>query len=425
MSPDAQLCPCGLLSYCHVNRRAKVIFCTNSTCLQSTISKGRTVYQCRDESCFQRICAACHTSRPKLDKNLWAAHKETFTPIPKTAADPSRHRFGSSFTSHAQKLPDIVPPTGDNQSLADTIKNLTSKGPDHKPLNLDFTEKDAHLLTQLGRLPQVITTPVLDWAPFGLTQRFATLYASALWNLVKTFDTNDVSLQKLYALILLYLPALILHDSRRNTDDAATTSSHRSIISSRIKQAESGLWLPLVDDLIQAHLEHLQQTTPKTPTWKTRCSRAVHKSLSGSWSLAFRALQADSCPPLSQDTFDQVATKFICTQLSAQEQDILSTAGAKARRSCYKHLAAKSLIERCPAVSDNSDLHPTPAAPKHATHTHHLPSQITLRHSGSTPLGPGLGTGHGSSTCSQPLACGSGQTPQQENWLWSQTNHSF
>ena len=80
MSPDAQICPCGLLAYCHVNRRAKVIFCTNATCTQNTISKGRTVYQCRDETCFQRICAACHTSRPRLDKNIWAAHKETSHP---------------------------------------------------------------------------------------------------------------------------------------------------------------------------------------------------------------------------------------------------------------------------------------------------------------------------------------------------------
>ncbi len=87
MSLDAQICPCGLLAYCHVNRRSKVIFCTNSTCTQNTISKGRTVYQCRDEACFQRICAACHTSRPRLDKNIWAAHKESFTPIPKTSSD--------------------------------------------------------------------------------------------------------------------------------------------------------------------------------------------------------------------------------------------------------------------------------------------------------------------------------------------------
>ena len=215
-------------------------------------------------------------------------------------------------------------------------KDLTKR-----PLTPNSTNKNSHLLAQLGRLPHVITVPVLDWAPFGLSQRFATLYASALWNSVKTFDTTDVSLQKLHALLLLYLPALILHDSRRKTDDTPGAPSHRSIINLRLRQAEAGLWLPLVDDLLQAHIDFQQQTFPKKPTWKTRCARAVHKSLSGSWSLAFRAFQEDNCPPPSQETFDKVAQKFICTEVSAQERDILFTAAAKARRTCNKHLAQK------------------------------------------------------------------------------------
>ena len=148
---------------------------------------------------------------------------------------------------------------------------------------------------------------MLDWAPFGLSQRFATLYASTLWNLVKTFDTSDVSLQKLHALLVLYLPALILHDTHRKINETSEGPSHRSVISLRIRQAEAGLWLPLVDDLLQAHIDFQQQDAPKKPTWKTRCSRAVYKSLSGSWSLAFRALQEDSCPAPSQETFDNFA----------------------------------------------------------------------------------------------------------------------
>ena len=231
---------------------------------------------------------------------IFGTLKETFIPITKTSSDPTKDRFGSTFTSHVQKLPTLASPSDNNQSLADTIKNLTSKGLDHKPFDCNFNEKDSHLLAQLGRLPQVISVPVLDWAPFGLSQRFATLYASALWNSVKTFDITDVSLQKLHALLLLYLPALILHDSRRKTNDNSDGPSHRSIVSLRIRQAEAGLWLPLVDDLLQAHIDFQQQTAPKKPTWKTRCSRAVHKSLSGSWSLAFRALQEDNCPAPSQ-----------------------------------------------------------------------------------------------------------------------------
>ena len=152
------------------------------------------------------------------------------------------------------------------------------------------------MLTQLGRLPQVVAVPVLDWAPFGLSQRFATLYAFALWNLVKTFETSDVSLQKLHALLVLYLPALILHDTHRKIGDTSEGPSHRSIISLRLRQAEAGLWTPLVDDLLQAHIAFQQQDAPQKPTWKTKCSRAVFKSLSGSWNLAFRALQEDNCP---------------------------------------------------------------------------------------------------------------------------------
>ena len=146
---------------------------------------------------------------------MWNALKDSFQPIPKTHSDITKDRFSSEFTSRVRKLPSLVPPAGHNDTLASTIKDLTSKGIGHKPTDTVFTEKDSHLLTQLGRLPHVILVPVLDWAPFGLSQRFAALYATALWNLVKTFDTSDFSLQKLHALLVLYLPALVLHDTHR------------------------------------------------------------------------------------------------------------------------------------------------------------------------------------------------------------------
>ena len=69
-----------------------------------------------------------------------------------------------------------------------------------------------------------------------------------LWNLVKTFDTSDISLQKLHALLVLYLPALVLHDTHRNIGDTTEGPSPRSVIGLRLRQAEAGLWLPLVDD---------------------------------------------------------------------------------------------------------------------------------------------------------------------------------
>ena len=133
---------------------------------------------------------------------IWNSFKESFKPVPKLSSDCTKDRFSSDFTSHVRRLSSLVPPSGNNDALASTIKDLTSKGINHKATDASFREKDSHLLTQLGRLPQVVFVPVLDWAPFGLSQRLATLHASALWNLVKTFDTSDVSLQKLHALLV-------------------------------------------------------------------------------------------------------------------------------------------------------------------------------------------------------------------------------
>ena len=145
----------------------------------------------------------------------------------------------------------------------------------------------------------------------------------------------------MHALILLYLPALILHDSRRKDDSNPDAPSHRSTINLRLRQAEAGLWLPLVDDLLLAHIEFHQLSSPKLSTWKTTFARAAHKSLSGSWSLAFRALHDDNCPPPSQETFDKVALKFICSDVPSQERATLSAAAAKAKRTCNKHLIQK------------------------------------------------------------------------------------
>ncbi len=165
------------------------------------------------------------------------------------------------------------------------------------------------------------------------------------------------------------------------TPDAETTTiltpSHRSTINLRLWQAEAGLWLPLVDDLLQAHIEFHQQSSPKLPTWKTECARAAFKSLSGSWSLAFRALQEDNCPPPSQETFDKVALKFICSEVSAQEQATLSAAAAKAKRTCNKHLAQKiTHTGLLPTEYGSLGFHLIPVAPMLATRTLPLFSKL-------------------------------------------------
>ena len=97
---------------------------------------------------------------------------------------------------------------------------------------------DLSLLHTLSKFSAVIAVPVLDWAPFGLSQRFATLYASALWNLVQTFDTSDVSLQMLHALLVLYLPALILHDARSKTNDTSDGPCCNHPLTSSNKQSQ-------------------------------------------------------------------------------------------------------------------------------------------------------------------------------------------
>ncbi len=59
-------------------------------------------------------------------------------------------------------------------------------------------------LALLGRLPTVIEVAILDWPPFGLGVRFATLYAAALWHMVLSFKSGDTAIIKLYTLITIY-----------------------------------------------------------------------------------------------------------------------------------------------------------------------------------------------------------------------------
>ena len=73
---------------------------------------------------------------------------------------------------------------------------------------------DSLLLSRLGRLPQTVDVPVLDWAPGGLGTRIANLYAASIWHMILSFKTLNPPIIKLHTLLALYLPALILHDSR-------------------------------------------------------------------------------------------------------------------------------------------------------------------------------------------------------------------
>jgi hypothetical protein len=103
----------------------------------------------------------------------------------------------------------------------------------------------------------MIEVPVMDWAPHGLGPRFAALYATCIWHMVLSFATHDEPTIKLYTLIAMYLPALVLHDSRasmQHRNELEPTTSNRGSINARLKQAEGGNWIPLFEELLQAHV---------------------------------------------------------------------------------------------------------------------------------------------------------------------------
>ena len=108
--------------------------------------------------------------------------------------------------------------------------------------NQELDAEGSLLLSRLGRLPDVITVPVLDWAPSGLGTRFATLYAATIWHMVLSFKTRQPSIVRLYCLIAMYL-AFILHAARPDPgslEAPAEHHSHRSTISMRLRLAENG-----------------------------------------------------------------------------------------------------------------------------------------------------------------------------------------
>jgi len=204
------------------------------------------------------------------------------------------------------------------------IPTLSPSVPSSLPQQLQKGEIDAHgavTLTLLGRLPTIIEVAILDWPPFGLGVRFATLYAAAIWHMVISFKSGNPSIVRLYTLITIYLPALVLHDSRTSTQHLLpdqTALSHRGTVLSRIKNAEAGEWNILIEDLLQAHRDRDPNKEAKEAIWTTRCARAAQRSLAGGWNMAFRALQTDPCPTPCKETFDKVAEKFYTNPIEEQ-----------------------------------------------------------------------------------------------------------
>ena len=127
-------------------------------------------------------------------------------------------QFGHEFADASlvnKRVPDLGLNTAERTTQT-AAPSLSPSDPSSLPQQLKAGEVDAHgavALALLGRLPAIVEVAVLDWPPFGLGVRFATLYAAAIWHMVLSFKSGNSSIVRLYTLITIYLPALVLHDS--------------------------------------------------------------------------------------------------------------------------------------------------------------------------------------------------------------------
>ena len=167
--------------------------------------------------------------------------------------------------------------------------------------------------------------------------------------MVLSFKCGNPSIVRLYTLITIYLPALVLHDSRSGTQHLLpdqTALSHRSTILARIKRAEAGEWNILVEELLQAHRDKDPNKEAKEAIWTTRCARAAQRSLAGGWNMAFRALQTDPCPPASKATFDKVAEKFYTPALNEESISTLESLRQQAFRTVTQKSGEKLTLKQ-------------------------------------------------------------------------------
>ena len=198
--------------------------------------------------------------------------------------------------------------------------------------NAELDQEGCLLLSRLGRLPDVMTVPVLDWALGGLGTRFAVLYAATIRHMVLSFRTRQPIVIRLYCLIAMYLPALILHDARPDCscrDATDTHYSHRSTIALRLRAAENAQCSSLCQELLQAHLLVSPPKEKKEALWETKCARAATRSLAGGWAIVFRALQPDRCPPSKKTHFKKPPANFIPMRLRTTKEPLCSPSANK------------------------------------------------------------------------------------------------
>ena len=339
-----RLCPCGLTSYRHVHRWTKPIFCTKPTCANHAIHKDQSLYHCLNRQCSQRLCAQCFRDTPILQGDQLRQAQESWVKIPHDG-------FGQlpdfltpeSFASRS--VPQLQPPPTGYWHIAGEPGGarpsegtrppsaLTENG--HCPL----PEYCTRALSLLMKLPAVIPFPVFDYPPGGLGTRFTMVLTSTFWHMLLAVDKSE-SVSQFYTLLFQKITVLILFNQKHTTSDSGDVSD-RTTVHERLTMAETGQWVPLIHELLCA----LQTVKPiratAAETWKSKCHRAVDASLGGSWSLAFRALQTDTCPPRTPDTFNKVVATFITKPLPAHPSSQLKALCTKILGSSGRRNAAK------------------------------------------------------------------------------------
>ena len=318
-------CPCGKPAYRHVNRWTVPIRCTGLTCGLQAIPRDQAVWHCLDMQCPYRLCNHCLKNIPTLVGTELQQARQCWVPIPAdgfgqlpdhmthvTSPDPHGptlrpqpdsfwHTVGSGNTSAIWSSPSLPP--------GSLLPNSSS------PLE----QHCAHALALLTQLPRCFPLPVYDYPPGGLQSRFAILFSTVFWHMTLAVDKSQ-TVSTFYTLLFQHITILTLYNDEHINKDAvqeAEAPSTRAKIAERLKMAETGQWVPLIEQL----LTRLQTTKPTTATsssakWKSQCTRAVHASLAGSWKLAFRALHTEASPPKTPETFGKVKNTFVLTHLA-------------------------------------------------------------------------------------------------------------
>ena len=318
-------CPCGKPAYRHVNRWTVPIRCTGLTCGLQAIPRDQAVWHCLDMQCPYRLCNNCLKNIPTLVGTELQQARQCWVPIPAdgfgqlpdhmthvTSPDPHGptlrpqpdsfwHTVGSGNTSAIWSSPSLPP--------GSLLPNSSS------PLE----QHCAHALALLTQLPRCFPLPVYDYPPGGLQSRFAILFSTVFWHMTLAVDKSQ-TVSTFYTLLFQHITILTLYNDEHINKDAvqeAEAPSTRAKIAERLKMAETGQWVPLIEQL----LTRLQTTKPTTATsssakWKSQCTRAVHASLVGSWKLAFRALHTEASPPKTPETFGKVKNTFVLTHLA-------------------------------------------------------------------------------------------------------------